>query len=113
MVKKQRMPKRNQSDKNSRITGLVLVSTMLLILVVLGVRFSYVAITKDVKGHKLNEAAQLIYRSQNTVQPKRGEIFDSVGNPLAENATTYTLVAIIDDTQNNNVPGWWRCLRFG
>ena len=102
MVKKQRMPKRNQSDKNSRITGLVLVSTMLLILVVLGVRFSNVAITKDVKGHKLNEAAQLIYRSQNTVQPKRGEIFDSVGNPLAENATTYTLVAIIDDTQKTS-----------
>ena len=102
MVKKQRMPKRNQSDKNSRITGLVLVSTMLLILVVLGVRFSYVAITKDVKGHKLNEAAQQVYRSQNAVQPKRGEIFDSVGNVLADNATTYTLAAVIDDTQKTS-----------
>ncbi|MFS1785824.1 hypothetical protein ACLSJW_03880 [Weissella cibaria] len=89
MVKKQRMPKRNQSDKYSRNSGRILLGSMILVLVVLGVRFSYVAVAKEVKGHKLDKAAQLIYQSQNEVQAKRGEIFDSVGNVLAENSSTY------------------------
>ncbi|ATF40853.1 penicillin-binding protein [Weissella paramesenteroides] len=101
MVKKQRMPKRDQSDKNSRNTGRILLILMMLVLVVLGVRFSYVAITKDVRGHRLDKAAQLIYRSQNEIPAKRGEIFDAVGNPLAESSTTYTLVAVLDKSQKS------------
>jgi len=99
MKEKQRTPKRNQSDKNSRNSGRILLGAMLLILVVLGVRFSYVAITKQVKGHKLDQAAQQIYRSQNEIQAKRGEIFDAVGNVLAENTTTYTVAAVLDTQQ--------------
>ena len=101
MVKKQRMPKRNQSDKYSRNSGRILLGSMILVLVVLGVRFSYVAVAKEVKGHKLDKAAQLIYQSQNEVQAKRGEIFDSVGNVLAENSSTYTAAAVLDKTQND------------
>lgn len=102
MVKKRRMPKRDQPDKNSRNTGKILLILMMLVLVVLGVRFSYVAITKDVRGHKLDKAAQLIYRSQNEIQAKRGEIFDAVGNPLAESSTTYTLAAVLDSSQKSS-----------
>lgn len=101
MVKKQRMPKRNQADKNSRNTGKLLLILMIGVLVVLGIRFSSISITKEVKGHKLGQAAQLIYQSQNDIPAKRGEIFDSVGNPLAESSTTYTLAAVLDKNQKS------------
>ncbi len=101
MVKKQRMPKRNQADKNSRNTGKLLLILMIGVLVVLGIRFSSISITKEVKGHKLDQAAQLIYQSQNDIPAKRGEIFDAVGNPLAESSTTYTLAAVLDKNQKS------------
>lgn len=98
MVKKKRTSLA-QADRNSRQTGKFLLLTMLGTLLVLGVRFSYVAITKDVNGHHLDQATQQLYQSQNVDLAKRGTIYDAVGNPLAENATAYTVVAVLDKRQ--------------
>ncbi|KRN31757.1 penicillin-binding protein [Weissella halotolerans] len=98
MVKKKRTSL-TQADQNSRQTGKFLLFAMLGTLLVLGVRFSYVAITKDVNGHHLDQATQQLYQSQNVDLAKRGTIYDAVGNPLAENATAYTVVAVLDKRQ--------------
>src|SRR5699024_12038835 len=102
LVYNRRMPKRDPAYKNSRNTGKILLILMMLVLVVLGVRFSYVAITKDVRGHKLDKAAQLIYRSQNEIHAKRGEIFDAVGNPLAESSRTDKLAAVLESRKDSS-----------
>lgn len=86
-------------DRNSRLAGLVLILSMLMVLIILGARFSKIAVTKEVKGHQLDKATQHIYRSQSIDEAKRGQIFDANGTPLAENTTAYTVVAILDDQQ--------------
>lgn len=98
MAEKKRTSK-NQLDRNSRNAGRILVLTMLLVLIVLGVRFSYVAITKQVGDHKLDKVTQQIYQNQNIDRARRGTIFDVDGNVIAENSTAYTLLGIIDKRQ--------------
>ena len=98
MADKKRTPK-NQLDRNSRNAGRILVLAMLLVLIVLGGRFSYIAITKEVRGHQLGKAAQQIYQNQNIDRARRGTIYDVDGNVIAENSTAYTVLAIIDERQ--------------
>jgi len=98
MADKKRTPK-NPLDRQSRNAGRILVLTALLVLIVLGARFSYVAITKEVRGHQLDKAAQQIYQNQNIDRARRGTIYDKDGNVIAENSTAYTVIAVIDNKQ--------------
>lgn len=99
MASKKRKPIWHKLDRNSRLAGLVLILSMLMVLIILGARFSKIAVTKEVKGHQLDKATQQIYQSQSIDEAKRGQIFDANGTPLAENTTAYTVVAILDDQQ--------------
>lgn len=98
MAEKKRTLKK-RLDRNSRNAGRFLVLTMVLVLVVLGARFSYIAITKQVGDHKLDKATQQIYQNQNIDRARRGTIFDVDGNVIAENSTAYTVIAVIDKRQ--------------
>lgn len=98
MADKKRTPK-NQLDRNSRNAGRILVLAMLLVLIVLGGRFSYVAITQQVRGHDLGKVTQKIYQNQNIDRARRGTIFDVDGNVIAENSTAYTVIGVIDERQ--------------
>ena len=99
MAQKKRHGIWKQLDKNSRIAGLVLLASTMLVLLVLGYRYAHIAVTKDVKGHRLDKATQQIYQSQSIDEAKRGQIFDVNGNPMAENTTSYTVVAVLDKSQ--------------
>lgn len=90
---------KSQLDRNSRNAGRILVLAMLLVLIVLGARFSYVSITKDVRGHKLDKATQQLYQNQNIDRARRGTIYDADGNVIAENSTAYTVIGVIDERQ--------------
>jgi penicillin-binding protein 2B len=85
-------------NRNSFFAGIILLVAMILVLGLLGFSYSRVAVTKVRDGQSLQKNAQLLYQQSNTVQAKRGNIFDAVGNPLAENTTTYTLAIVISKT---------------
>ncbi|MBM7617794.1 penicillin-binding protein 2B [Weissella uvarum] len=99
MSKQGRTSMWKKMDRNSRLAGFILICSMLIVLVVLGFRYANIAVTKEVKGHHLDKATQQIYQSQSVDEAKRGQIFDVNGNPLAENTTSYTVVAILDKKQ--------------
>nr|WP_257612714.1 penicillin-binding protein [Oenococcus oeni] len=68
----------------------------------LAIHFIYVSATRTVKGRKLSESELKHFVSNQTVQAKRGGIFDSTGQVLAENTTTYNLYAIVDKSYKSN-----------
>ena len=66
------------------------------------VRFAYIAINKDVQHVNLRSQAEQIYTQQRIIQARRGDIYDSEGNPLATDTSKYTLYAVLDQTQKSS-----------
>lgn len=66
------------------------------------VRFAYIAINKDVQHVNLRSQAEQIYTQQRIIQARRGDIYDSEGNPLATDTSRYTLYAVLDRTQKSS-----------
>lgn len=66
------------------------------------VRFAYIAINKDVQHVNLRSQAEQIYTQQRIIQARRGDIYDSEGNPLANDTSRYTLYAVLDRTQKSS-----------
>ncbi len=88
------MARKRQSSKSQTATFLTFGAMVLAILGMASV-YARVATTHKVDGRDLKAQTQQIYRSQNIIQAKRGAIYDSVGNVLAENASTYTIAAVV------------------
>jgi penicillin-binding protein 2B len=76
---------------------------MVLVVVYIGYRFFSIAFTHEVDNQNLQAKSQELYQSQNVVMAKRGQIYDAIGNVLAENASTYTVVAVLDDNQKSYI----------
>ena len=90
---------KKQMRQNSRQVGKIFLIAVLVIFVVLGSRFLYVASFKNVKGHNLTTATRKIYMQTQTVSAKRGNIYDENGVLLAENTNTYTIYAVLNKQQ--------------
>ncbi|MEH7382424.1 penicillin-binding protein [Bacillus sp. JJ1533] len=69
-------------------------------------RFAYIQGTGKVDGVVLAALAEEKYTKQRTIEAHRGTIFDRNGNPIAEDTSTYTVVAILDEdlTVNEDDP---------
>lgn len=59
------------------------------------INFVIIVGTDSKFGVNLSKEAKKVYQQSMTVQAKRGTIYDRNGNPIAEDATTYSLYAII------------------
>lgn len=60
-------------------------------------RFSQIMVHGEIDGEDLEENVERLYTSNSTLQANRGTIFDRHGNPLAIDATSYKLIAILTD----------------
>ena len=69
-----------------------------IIFILFTVRFSYIAIFKDVQNHNLKSQAAKLYTSSQVIQAKRGTVYDADGNPIATDTSKYTVYAIIDSS---------------
>lgn len=69
-----------------------------IIFILFTVRFSYIAIFKDVQNHNLKSQAAELYTSSQVIQAKRGTVYDADGNPIATDTSKYTVYAIIDSS---------------
>ena len=80
--------------------GLILV--ILLFFIVIIARISYLSLSKKVDGIDLQNFASERTGRKETLKAKRGSIFDKNGNVLAENVSSYTLIAYLDPIRSKD-----------
>ncbi len=81
--------------------------TFTLIIIILFIQFCYLSLSKNVYGTNMKEFAQNRNTVTDILTAKRGTIYDVEGNTLAENITSYTLVAYLDSSkEDENGPSY-------
>lgn len=105
MKKKQRrfwafMKKKNLNPMNNRKkVGIILFATSIGLFFLFAFRFSYVVVTGKVGDTVLSEKTKELYKGSSVVKAKRGSILDRYGNPIAQDATSYSIYAILSEKQ--------------
>lgn len=82
--------------KNRKKVGIFLFCATLLVFTVFICRFIYIVGVGKVGNTSLGQRTQELYQGSSVVQAKRGTIYDRNGVPLAEDATSYSLYAVLD-----------------
>ena len=84
---------------NIKFNNLLIVGVLLFFIVII-VRISYLSLSKEVDGINLKEFAAQRTGRKETLKAKRGTIFDVKGSALAENVSSYTLIAYLDPARS-------------
>lgn len=71
-------------------------------LVVLYIQLVYLSMSKTVYGKNMSKFAQSRNTVRQTIKANRGTIYDSNGEALALNVSSYTLFAYLDETRSKN-----------
>ncbi|WP_420741286.1 penicillin-binding transpeptidase domain-containing protein [Limosilactobacillus fermentum] len=87
-----------ENRRNRKTFGMWFFLVAAIIFILFTVRFSYIAIFKDVQNHNLKSQATKLYTSSQVIQAKRGTVYDADGNPIATDTSKYTVYAIIDSS---------------
>lgn len=87
------MKKSRQMNRGAAILSVIFA---MLFFVLFG-RFFYIQATGKVDGQVLAVKAKEKYEKKRTIEAERGKIFDRKGNVLAEDTSTYTLIAVLDE----------------
>jgi penicillin-binding protein 2B len=83
--------------RNRKIIAVFLYIISFVLFGILGFRFSWIMVRGEINGENLLENVHELYTSSNTLQASRGTIYDANGNPIALDATSYKLIAILTD----------------
>lgn len=83
--------------KNRRNVGKLLLIATLFTFSVFILRFMYIVGVGKVSGTSLDQRTQELYQGSSVVQAKRGTIYDRNGVAIAEDATSYSLFAVLDN----------------
>lgn len=78
--------------------GLIVIA--LLFFVVIIIRISYLSLSSKVDGIDLQEFASNRTNKKEILKAKRGSIFDVNGNVLAENVSSYTVIAYLNESRS-------------
>ena len=93
------MEKKNLNPMNNRKkVGIILFATSIGLFFLFAVRFSYIVIGGHVAGTSLAEKTKQLYQRSEVVKAKRGTIYDRNGVALAEDASSYSIKAILSKT---------------
>ncbi|HGF7143192.1 TPA: penicillin-binding transpeptidase domain-containing protein [Enterococcus faecium] len=93
------MEKKNLNPMNNRKkVGIILFATSIGLFFLFAVRFSYIVIGGHVAGTSLAEKTKQLYQGSEVVKAKRGMIYDRNGVALAEDASSYSIKAILSKT---------------
>lgn len=82
---------------NRRKFAVVLFGTTIGVFFLFIARFSYVVLVGKVSNESLEEKTKQLYLGSSVVKAKRGTIYDRNGDPIAEDATSYSLYAVLDE----------------
>ena len=93
------MEKKNLNPMNNRKkVGIILFASSIGLFFLFAVRFSYIVIGGHVAGTSLAEKTKQLYQGSEVVKAKRGTIYDRNGVALAEDASSYSIKAILSKT---------------
>lgn len=97
MKKWQTKVKETNPLRNRKYMAIILYVVSILLFLSVFFRFTWIMVKGEVNGEDLEQNVQRLY-TRNTVLPaKRGTIYDTNGNPIALDATTYKMVAVLTD----------------
>ncbi len=94
---KQYLKKNNQTTMNNRKkVGIILFATSIGLFFLFVTRLSYIVIVGDVAGTSLAEKTKNLYQGSEVIQAKRGTIYDRNGIAIAEDVTSYSIYAVLN-----------------
>ncbi|MDN6640247.1 MAG: penicillin-binding protein [Tetragenococcus sp.] len=100
---RQYFKKKNLSTKNNRKkVGIILFATSIGLFFLFVARLSYIVVVGNVAGESLETQTQNLYQGSEVVKAKRGTIYDRNGEPIAEDATSYSLYAVLSKAYKND-----------
>ncbi|PAQ12628.1 penicillin-binding protein [Bacillaceae bacterium SAOS 7] len=92
----------NANKKNMNRGAAILFSIFALLFFVLFVRFLTIQVSGKVDGHSLKNEALQKYLRTDVLEAKRGTIYDQKGDVIAEDTSSFTLVAILDKSMTTD-----------
>ena len=95
------MKKRNPL-KNRKLVAILLFFASIVIYAVFAGRFTYIMVKGEVNGENLETNVNNLYTRSSVLEANRGTIYDVGGNPVAMDATSYSLYAVLTDEWSNN-----------
>ena len=82
-------------ENNVKVNNLALVCAFIFFIVLI-VRLSYLTLSSEVDGINLQNFAKRRTTKETTLKARRGNIYDSNGNVLGQDVSSYTLIAYLD-----------------
>ena len=95
-IKKYALKNRQTPDYNRRQVGKSMSILAIFLFFVFLINFAIIIGTDQKFGVNLSKGAEVVHQKTVTVAARRGTIYDRNGVPIAEDATTYNVYAIID-----------------
>lgn len=91
--------KRKVNVNKIKLNKLVLMFVFLFFIVVIG-RLSFLALAKEIDDINIKQFVANRNTRKKTIYAKRGTIYDSVGNPLAQTVNSYTVIAYLSESRS-------------
>lgn len=91
-----------RKQPNMNVGAALLFVLFCLLFFVLIFRYLSIQITGEAAGQPLAAKAQQVYNKEGILEAKRGTIYDRNGEIIAEDTSSYTLVAILDESMKPN-----------
>lgn len=91
--------KRKINVNKIKLNKLVLIFILLFFVVVIG-RITVLALSNEIDGINIKEFVANRNTRKKTVYAKRGTIYDSVGNTLAQTVNSYTVIAYLSESRS-------------
>src|SRR5699024_7498061 len=88
---------KNNPLTNRKWMAILLFAVSFLTFVVFAARFAVIMVKGQVNGEDLNQNVVNMYTRSSILQAERGPIYDINGNPIAMDATSYKLLAVLTD----------------
>ena len=90
-----------KKENKVKISNLLLILALFLFLVIT-LRVSYIALSKEVDDINIQELASKRTTKTTILKANRGTIFDNSSNVLAQDVSSYTLIAYLDSTRTTD-----------
>ena len=74
----------------------------IVIFLILGVRIGYLSLSKKIDNIDIQTFAKTRTTKKNTLYASRGTVYDGNGNILAQDVSSYTLIAYLDPKRSEN-----------
>jgi len=95
------MKTRKEKNQSWSFPGKVFI-TFLVFILILFVQYAYVALFPSVYGINMEKFASNRYTVSSILRAKRGNLFDSEGNLLALNVSSYTVIAYLSESRTGS-----------